>query len=114
MVRLRVFSGRELCRLLGDHGFEVVRQRGSHAVMQKRTAGTTVTDPVPQSLLLKDPFTPGGLKRADLECGVLHLGRNAGVAEAHGCKSLLPFGAIVQYLFATRQPLQRVGRVGVA
>ncbi len=50
MVRLRVFSGRDLCRLLGDHGFEVVRQRGSHAVMQKRTAGTTVTVPVPVPL----------------------------------------------------------------
>ena len=47
MVRLRVFSGSDLCRLLGDHGFEVVRQRGSHAVLQKRTAGTTVTVPVP-------------------------------------------------------------------
>ncbi|WP_353739613.1 type II toxin-antitoxin system HicA family toxin [Accumulibacter sp.] len=45
LVRLRVFSGSDLCRLLGDHGFEVVRQRGSHAVMQKRTAGTTVTVP---------------------------------------------------------------------
>ena len=45
--RLRVFSGKELCRLLSQHGFEQVRQRGSHAVMQKRTANLTVTVPVP-------------------------------------------------------------------
>jgi len=47
LARFRVLSGKELCQLLGDHGFEVVRQRGSHAVKQKRTAGTTVTVPVP-------------------------------------------------------------------
>ena len=47
MGRLRVFSGRELCRLLTQHGFQQVRQRGSHAVMQKRTETSTVTVPVP-------------------------------------------------------------------
>ncbi|MCZ7563782.1 MAG: type II toxin-antitoxin system HicA family toxin [Burkholderiales bacterium] len=47
MGRLRVFSGRELCRLLMQQGFQQVRQRGSHVVMQKRTEATTVTVPVP-------------------------------------------------------------------
>ena len=47
MGRLRVFSGRELCRLLTQHGFQQVRQRGSHVVMQKRTDISTVTVPVP-------------------------------------------------------------------
>lgn len=47
MARLRVFSGRELCRLLTQHGFQQVRQRGSHAVMQKRTETSSVTVPVP-------------------------------------------------------------------
>ncbi|MGB8434883.1 MAG: type II toxin-antitoxin system HicA family toxin [Burkholderiales bacterium] len=47
MGRLRVFSGRELCRLLTQHGFQQVRQRGSHVVMQKRSETTTVTVPVP-------------------------------------------------------------------
>ena len=47
MGRLRVFSGKELCRLLTQHGFQQVRQRGSHIVMQKRAANTTVTVPVP-------------------------------------------------------------------
>jgi len=44
---LRVFSGKELCRLLSQHGFQQVRQRGSHAVMQKRIGNSTVTVPVP-------------------------------------------------------------------
>lgn len=47
MGRLRVFSGKELCRLLSQHGFQQVRQRGSHAVMQKRAGNSTVTVPVP-------------------------------------------------------------------
>jgi predicted RNA binding protein YcfA (HicA-like mRNA interferase family) len=45
--RLRVFSGKELCRLLSQHGFQQVRQRGSHVVMQKQTEASTVTVPVP-------------------------------------------------------------------
>jgi predicted RNA binding protein YcfA (HicA-like mRNA interferase family) len=47
MPKLGVFSGAELCRLLEEHGFENVRQRGSHVVMQKRLGHTTITVPVP-------------------------------------------------------------------
>jgi predicted RNA binding protein YcfA (HicA-like mRNA interferase family) len=35
MSKLRVFSGAELCDLLGHQGFERVRQRGSHVVMRR-------------------------------------------------------------------------------
>lgn len=47
MGRLRVLSGREVCVILAANGFEQVRQRGSHVVMQKRSQDTTVTLPVP-------------------------------------------------------------------
>lgn len=47
VTRLEVAVGRDLYRLLGDPRFRSGRQRGRHAVMQKRTAGTTVTGPVP-------------------------------------------------------------------
>ena len=47
MPRLKVFSGERLCRLLKDHGFEPVRQRGSHVVMQRNLGGSTTTVPVP-------------------------------------------------------------------
>lgn len=47
MPKLRVFSGREVCWLLAEHGFVEVRQRGSHIVMQRLVNGTTVTVPVP-------------------------------------------------------------------
>ncbi len=47
MPRLRVLSGREAARILEDHGFVLVRQRGSHLIMQLRLADSTITVPVP-------------------------------------------------------------------
>lgn len=47
MGRLRVLSGREVCRILESQGFTEVRRRGSHVVMQRRTADSTITVPVP-------------------------------------------------------------------
>jgi predicted RNA binding protein YcfA (HicA-like mRNA interferase family) len=51
--KLKTFSGKTLCKLLENHGFEQVRQRGSHIVMQKRTNETTITVPVPNHKQLK-------------------------------------------------------------
>jgi len=45
--KLKVFSGKEICQLLEAHGFEKVRQRGSHVVMQKKLSESTITVPVP-------------------------------------------------------------------
>nr|VFJ68226.1 MAG: Predicted RNA binding protein YcfA, dsRBD-like fold, HicA-like mRNA interferase family [Candidatus Kentron sp. DK]VFJ69634.1 MAG: Predicted RNA binding protein YcfA, dsRBD-like fold, HicA-like mRNA interferase family [Candidatus Kentron sp. DK] len=47
MGKLRVFSGRQICRLLERHGFREVRRKGSHIVMQKQLSGGTITVPVP-------------------------------------------------------------------
>jgi len=47
LPELRVMSGREIRQLLEQHGFALVRQRGSHMIMQRRSATTTVTVPVP-------------------------------------------------------------------
>ena len=43
MGKLRVLSGREVCQILEGQGFSVVRQRGSHIVMQQRSGSTTAT-----------------------------------------------------------------------
>jgi len=45
--KLRVLSGRDVCAILSRHGFLEVRRKGSHIAMQKRTANTTITVPVP-------------------------------------------------------------------
>jgi len=47
MPKIGHFSGPQVCRILEQHGFNKVRQRGSHAVMQKNDNGSTVTVPVP-------------------------------------------------------------------
>ncbi|MEX1138057.1 MAG: type II toxin-antitoxin system HicA family toxin [Bacteroidota bacterium] len=47
MARLRILSGKELCQILSKHGFQNVRQRGSHIVMQKKSGDSTITVPVP-------------------------------------------------------------------
>ena len=44
---MRVPSGGEDCAILRKHGFDQVRQRGSHVIMQKRLEDTTITVPVP-------------------------------------------------------------------
>jgi predicted RNA binding protein YcfA (HicA-like mRNA interferase family) len=47
LAKLRVLSGQGVCKILTQHGFVEVRRRGSHIVMQKRTADSTITVPVP-------------------------------------------------------------------
>lgn len=53
MGRLRVLSGRDVCKILEAEGFTQVRQRGSHIVMQRRVENTTTTVPVPDHKELK-------------------------------------------------------------
>ena len=53
MGKLRILSGQEICEILSNHGFEVVRQRGSHIVMQKKVGTTTITVPVPNHKEIK-------------------------------------------------------------
>lgn len=72
MGRLRVLSGREVCRILESQGFRAVRQRGSHVVMQRRTPEGTVTVPVPDHRelrigTLQSIIRQSGLPRAHFE-----------------------------------------------
>jgi len=45
--KLKILSGKDVCKILSDHGFIQVRQKGSHIVMQKKIDNSTVTIPVP-------------------------------------------------------------------
>jgi len=44
---MRTLSGKEVCAILKKHGFDQVRQRGSHIIMQTQVSGSTITVPVP-------------------------------------------------------------------
>lgn len=47
MPRLRVLSGREVCRILTGHGYREARRKGSHIIMQKVEQDSTISIPVP-------------------------------------------------------------------
>ena len=53
MGRLRILSGKEVCQILEKHGFQNVRQRGSHVVMLRKAETGTITVPVPDHSELK-------------------------------------------------------------
>jgi predicted RNA binding protein YcfA (HicA-like mRNA interferase family) len=52
--RLRRLSGRDVRGILERHGFMLVRQRGSHMILQlRKPEGGTITVPVPDHRELK-------------------------------------------------------------
>ena len=53
MGKLRVLSGKEICKILQDNGCTEVRQKGSHIVMQKAIEDSTLTAIVPNHLSVK-------------------------------------------------------------
>ena len=53
MAKLRILSGRQVCQILSRHGFEEIRQRGSHIIMQKMIKNSTITIPVPNHREIK-------------------------------------------------------------
>jgi predicted RNA binding protein YcfA (HicA-like mRNA interferase family) len=64
--RLRVLSGREVCKIMSQYGFEKVRQKGSHIIMQKREGDTTITVPVPDHAELMKGTLLGIIKQSGL------------------------------------------------
>ena len=72
MARLRVLSGKEVCAILKESGFEEVRRRGSHIVMQKKLSQGTITVPVPDHDeirigTLQSIIRQSGLPRSEFE-----------------------------------------------
>lgn len=72
MARLRVLSGKDVCKILERHGFIEVRRRGSHIAMQKRTPESSVTIPVPDHIELRSGtlmsiIRQSGLPRSEFE-----------------------------------------------
>jgi len=59
-------SGANVCRILAHHGFEEVRRKGSHIIMQRRTGTDTITVPVPNH----DELRIGTLRSIVRQCGL--------------------------------------------
>jgi predicted RNA binding protein YcfA (HicA-like mRNA interferase family) len=72
LIKLRVLSWKEVCAILKKAGFEEVRRRGSHIVMQKKKPQGTITVPVPdhneiRSGTLQSIIRQSGLPRGEFE-----------------------------------------------
>lgn len=51
--KLKTLSGKEVCKILSANGFNLIRQKGSHIIMQKKFENTTITVPVPNHSEIK-------------------------------------------------------------
>jgi len=51
--KLLRISGKQVCNILSKNGFQEIRQKGSHIIMQKKYNDTTITIPVPNHSDLK-------------------------------------------------------------
>lgn len=68
MVKLRVLSGKEVCAILRKAGFEEVRRRGSHIVMQKKIPQGTTTVPVPDHNEIRIGTLQSIIRQSGLSC----------------------------------------------
>lgn len=66
MPRFRVLSGRQVCKILAAHGFQEVRRKGSHIIMQKKKEDTTITVPVPDHDELRMGTLSGIIRQSGL------------------------------------------------
>lgn len=66
MPRLRRLSGREVCRIMSQHGFAEARRKGSHIIMQKAEGRTTITVPVPDHVELRMGTLSGIIRQSGL------------------------------------------------
>jgi predicted RNA binding protein YcfA (HicA-like mRNA interferase family) len=72
LAKLRILSGKEVCAILRKSGFEEVRRRGSHVVMQKKIPAGTITVPVPDHAemrigTLQSIIRQSGISRSEFE-----------------------------------------------
>jgi predicted RNA binding protein YcfA (HicA-like mRNA interferase family) len=64
--KLRILSGKEVCKILSKNGFRKVRQKGSHIFMQRVVGHTTITVPVPDHAELKVGTLLGIIRQSEL------------------------------------------------
>ncbi|HOU14654.1 MAG TPA: type II toxin-antitoxin system HicA family toxin [Anaerolineae bacterium] len=74
MPKLRILSGREVCKIMSQYGFEAVRQKGSHIIMQKRENDTTITVPVPDHNELRTGTLLGIIRQSGLPRALFEVG----------------------------------------
>jgi len=67
MAKLKVLSGKQVCKILADNGFEEVRRKGSHIIMQRKIVDSTITVPVPFHRELRNGTLVGIIRQSGLD-----------------------------------------------
>lgn len=66
MGKLKILSGKEVCKILEENDFVKVRQKGSHLVMQRKTEETTLTVVVPNYTEIKTGTLASIIRQSEL------------------------------------------------
>ena len=74
MAKLRILSGREVCRILAQHGYEQIRQQGSHIIMQKKIEDSTITIPVPDHKEIRTGTLMSIIRQSRLDRSIFETG----------------------------------------
>ena len=74
LAKLRILSGREVCAILAQHGYEEIRQRGSHIIMQKKTEASTITIPVPDYKEIRTGTLMSIIRQSRLDRSIFEVG----------------------------------------
>ncbi len=64
---MKPLSGKEVCGILAANGFLQIRQRGSHVIMQKILANSTITVPVPMHKEVREGTLRSIIRQSGLE-----------------------------------------------
>ena len=75
MPKLRRMSGKDARKILEKHGFVLVRQKGSHMLMQKQEDDSTRTVPVPDHSELKIGTLLGIIRQSGLPRELFETGK---------------------------------------
>jgi len=74
LAKLRILSGREVCRILAQHGYEQIRQQGSHIIMQKKIEDSTITIPVPDHKEIRTGTLMSIIRQSRLDRSIFETG----------------------------------------
>jgi predicted RNA binding protein YcfA (HicA-like mRNA interferase family) len=74
LAKLRILSGREVCAILAQHGYEEIRQRGSHIIMQKKITNSTITIPVPNHKEIRTGTLMSIIRQSRLDRSIFEAG----------------------------------------
>jgi predicted RNA binding protein YcfA (HicA-like mRNA interferase family) len=74
LAKLRILSGQEVCKILAQHGYEEIRQRGSHIIMQKKIENSTITIPVPNHKEIRTGTLMSIIRQSRLDRSIFEVG----------------------------------------